>query len=209
MLRMFRASNSALFTVVVVVVVGSTIGISNRFQMSLTIHTLVETKSLLRFHFCPLFVLVLVAVVDGFSCTSADFTKSYSFIFVYSSLVSASATTRINMPPSRPKLAPCSTTGDTDDTTQQNTQNNSESSPRLALFMCPFSTQKGLMLHNQNTREHSSAHRCKYSLLKPILIIHHHHHHLPLVPYLRFSLLFSSGNGIEIRTTRSFPPMVP
>lgn len=177
--------------------------------MSLTIHTLVETKSLLRFHFCPLYVLVLVAVVDGFSCTSADFTKSYSFIFVYSSLVSASATTRINMPPSRPKLAPCSTTGDTDDTTQQNTQNNSESSPRLALFMCPFSTQNGLMLHNQNTREHSSAHRCKYSLLKPILIIHHHHHHLPLVPYLRFSLLFSSGNGIEIRTTRSFPPMVP
>lgn len=44
----------------------------------------VRTKSLLRcFHVCPLFVLSFLSASTVFSCTSADFSKSYSFIFVY------------------------------------------------------------------------------------------------------------------------------
>lgn len=85
------ASNSALLVLVVSVVVSARLGrrhtgISTDFKNPTTHHPLafVRTKSLLRcFHVCPLFVLSFLSASTVFSCTSADFSKSYSFIFVY------------------------------------------------------------------------------------------------------------------------------
>lgn len=151
-------------------------------------HTLVSLSSSKRNHFCVLFSSSS-SVVDGFSCTSADFSKSYSFIFVcttVNSLLSSASSIRH----SKYYNATLSTLGARCSSTAQHnrvddntisTQNNSKELPlsafyAYALLLVGCWHKRGLMLHNPPDLEHwwehnkherlfSSAHCCKISSL--------------------------------------------